>query len=188
MIGKFIRASPKRRQLIRNIKMYFFRYRFGLKKVDPTFYMGGSSRVSKDFIAGPYSFMNYGCDICPRVEVGAYVMFAPQVIITGSDHDPNQPGVPMYFTKRPHLPKTIIEDDVWIGCRTVIMAGVKIGKGSVIGAGAVVTRDVKAYTIVAGVPASFIRNRFENEEDIKKHELSLAENKVWNYSDPIDWS
>jgi maltose O-acetyltransferase len=53
----------------------------------------------------------------------------------------------------------IIEDDVWIGARVIILPGVKIGKGSIVGAGAVVTKDVEPYSIVAGVPAKLIRKR-----------------------------
>jgi phosphonate metabolism protein (transferase hexapeptide repeat family) len=54
-----------------------------------------------------------------------------------------------------------IGNDVWVGHGAVIMPGVKVGHGAVVGAGAVVTRDVEAYAIVAGVPARFLRWRFE---------------------------
>ena len=186
MIGKFIRSNPRLRQAIRDIKMYFMRIKFGLKQVDRTFYMGGDSLISKDFVAGRYTFINYGCDICPRVKAGSYVMFAPRVVVTGSDHDPGQSGVPMYFTNRPELPETIIEDDVWLGYRAIIMAGVHIGRGSVIAAGSVVTKNVEPYTIVAGVPATLIRKRFKDAEDIKNHDVMLAnKERVWCYSEPI---
>lgn len=56
-----------------------------------------------------------------------------------------------------------IEDDVWIGYRAIILSGVKIGQGAVIGAGAVVTKDVPAYAIVGGNPAKIIRYRFQSE-------------------------
>ena len=51
----------------------------------------------------------------------------------------------------------IIEDDVWMATRTMVLKGVTIGKGAVVAAGAVVTKDVEPYTMVAGVPAKFIR-------------------------------
>jgi acetyltransferase-like isoleucine patch superfamily enzyme len=53
----------------------------------------------------------------------------------------------------------VIEDHVWIGARAIISPGVRIGEGAVIGAGSVVTRDVEPYTIVAGNPARFIKER-----------------------------
>lgn len=57
----------------------------------------------------------------------------------------------------------IIGNDVWIGYETLIMSGVTIGDGAIIGARAVVTKDVPPYTIVAGVPAKPIRRRFHDE-------------------------
>lgn len=59
--------------------------------------------------------------------------------------------------------RTHIGNDVWIGCHSVILAGVNVGDGAVIGAGAVVTKDVPSYGIVVGVPAKVIRMRFSDE-------------------------
>ena len=53
----------------------------------------------------------------------------------------------------------VIEDDVWLGANSTILKGVRIGKGSVVGAGAVVTRDVSPYVVVVGVPARIIKER-----------------------------
>ena len=58
----------------------------------------------------------------------------------------------------------VIEDDVWIGTNAVILPGVVVHKGAVIGAGAIVTKDVSPYAIVGGVPASVLRYRFSDEE------------------------
>ena len=55
--------------------------------------------------------------------------------------------------------KVIIGDDVWIGTRVIILPGVRVGTGSIIGAGAVVTKDVPDYAIVGGVPAKIIKFR-----------------------------
>lgn len=55
--------------------------------------------------------------------------------------------------------KVVIGNDVWIGMRSIIMPGVKIGNGVVIGAGAVVTKDIPDYAVVGGVPAKIIRFR-----------------------------
>lgn len=71
----------------------------------------------------------------------------------------------------------IVENDVWIGYEAVILAGVTIGDGAIIGARAVVTKDVPPYTIVGGIPAKQIRKRF-NEETID----TLLKLKWWDWS------
>lgn len=68
----------------------------------------------------------------------------------------------------------IIESDVWIGCNVTILKGVKIGRGSVVAAGAVVTKSCPPYSIIGGVPAKLIAKVY-SEQDIKKHELLLKE-------------
>jgi acetyltransferase-like isoleucine patch superfamily enzyme len=70
----------------------------------------------------------------------------------------------------------VIGNDVWIGAEATILSGVRIGDGAVIGARAVVTRDVEPYSIVAGNPARLIKKRFD-EETIRK----LLEIKWWNW-------
>jgi acetyltransferase-like isoleucine patch superfamily enzyme len=60
----------------------------------------------------------------------------------------------------------VIEEDVWIGVRVTICPGVRIGRGSVIGAGSVVTRDIPEYSVAAGVPARVIRSR-NSEQRVK---------------------
>jgi acetyltransferase-like isoleucine patch superfamily enzyme len=74
--------------------------------------------------------------------------------------------------------KTTIGNDVWIGANVTILAGVKIGDGAVIGANALVTKDVEPYSVVNGIPAKHIKFRFE-EEVVKK----LLEIEWWNWSD-----
>jgi virginiamycin A acetyltransferase len=63
----------------------------------------------------------------------------------------------------PHRGDTIVGNDVWIGYDSLILPGVKIGDGAVIGARSVVTKDVAPYTIVAGNPATLVRQRFDDE-------------------------
>lgn len=85
-------------------------------------------------------------------------MLAPYVAIIGADHRYDQPGVPMYFSDRPQIPETVIEEDVWIGFGTVVMQGVRIGRGSIVAARSVVTKDIPRYEVWAGVPARKIRD------------------------------
>ena len=71
----------------------------------------------------------------------------------------------------------IIEEDVWIGSNAVILSGVRIGRGGVVAAGSIVTKNVPRYSIVAGNPAKVIKYRFD-EETIRKLESS----EWWHWS------
>lgn len=74
--------------------------------------------------------------------------------------------------------KTKIGNDVWVGANAIIIAGVNIGNGAIIGAGAVVTKDVPPYAVVGGVPAKIIKYRF-SEEQIE--ELEKIQWWDWDY-------
>jgi acetyltransferase-like isoleucine patch superfamily enzyme len=87
-----------------------------------------------------------------RIEIGRNVRMAPYTIIMDDDfHDASN-----HFSSGKKAP-IIIEDDVWIATRAIILKGVTIGKGAVVAAGAVVSKDVEPYTVVAGVPAKPIK-------------------------------
>lgn len=73
---------------------------------------------------------------------------------------------------------TVIGNDVWIGSEAIIMSGVTIGDGAVIGARALVTKDVEPYAIVGGNPAKIIRKRFEDSDIVR-----LLELRWWDWSD-----
>jgi maltose O-acetyltransferase len=100
----------------------------------------------------------YGIGGGGKVIIGNNVMMASDVTILTLNHNYNEKNKPMREQGVKFL-NVIIEDDVWIGYRVTILPGVKIGKGSVIGAGAVVTKNVEPYTVVGGVPAKFIKER-----------------------------
>lgn len=74
--------------------------------------------------------------------------------------------------------RTFIGHDVWIGQNAIIMNGLQVGVGAVIGAGAVVTRDVPSYAVVGGVPAQIIRYRFD-----EKVRNDLLESQWWELSE-----
>lgn len=71
----------------------------------------------------------------------------------------------------------IIEKDVWIGCRVTLLSGVHVGRGSIIAAGAVVTREVLPYSIFGGVPAKFIKFKLTIKEIIEHERLLYPENE-----------
>lgn len=79
----------------------------------------------------------------------------------------------------------VIDDGVWIGYRSTILSGVHIGKGAVIAAGAVVTKDVPAYAIVGGVPAKVIKYRFSEEVIKKIKNMKLNDKMIKNNIDVL---
>jgi acetyltransferase-like isoleucine patch superfamily enzyme len=91
--------------------------------------------------------------------IGNHVMIAPGVSILSSVHQSLHKNVPMILQGEKKGLNPIIEDDVWIGRNAIILPGIIIQTGSIIGAGAVVTKNVEAYSIVGGVPAKLIKMR-----------------------------
>ena len=177
-IRSIIRSHPILRRVARRLRMSGLRRWYRLKHVDHTFYVGGRVDIAKDFRAGAYSYVGRGAGICRRVCIGKYVLIAHDVSIQGADHRFDVPGTPICFAGRPEMPETVIEDDVWIGHRAIIIAGVRIGRGAVVGAGAVVTKDIEPYAIVGGVPARRIGERFPDPNDRKCHDAALAQPPV----------
>jgi len=103
------------------------------------------------------------------------VFFGPHVTIIGGGHNTAEIGRFMYDVteKRPMDDLGVeIEDDVWIGAHAIILRGICIGRGSIVSAGAIVTRNVPPYSIVGGVPAKVIKFRW-NVDTILLHEEML---------------
>ncbi len=111
------------------------------------------------------------------IRIGKYCSISPDVTIIGNGgiHTVNNiANFPLNYQltgtscktidESESFAKTIIGNDVWIGTGAIIMPGVRINDGAVIGAGAVVTKDVPPYAIVAGVPARIIRLRFTDRQ------------------------
>lgn len=107
-----------------------------------------------------------------KIVIGNHVRIAPNVQMIGGNHVVTRTDVPIGKQGIDHKP-IVIEDDVWIAGKVVITAGVRVGTGSVIAAGAVVTRDVPPWSIVGGVPAKLIRQRIPDEEKRNKSERPI---------------
>jgi len=105
--------------------------------------------IGEDTIIGDHAFLD-GRD---QLTIGNHVALASSVMIYNSQHDIDDE----HF--RPISKPVIIEDYVFIGPRSIILPGVTIGKGAVVAAGAVVSKDVAPFTVVGGVPAVKIRDR-----------------------------
>lgn len=121
------------------------------------------ARFGSEISLGNNSGIGINAQIENHVYIGNNVMMGPYCMMFTTNHRFDRIDLPMCqqgFT----APKPIkIEDDVWIGARVTILPGVRIGKGSVIGAGSVVTKNVEAYSVVAGNPAVLIKKRKSEE-------------------------
>lgn len=113
---------------------------------------------------GAFSFLGRGVeiDVIECVTIGRDVLIAPGVFITDHNHAIAAGGP---IREQGCTAQSVtIEDDVWLGAKCVILPGVTIGRGAVVGAGAVVVHDVPEYAVVAGVPARVIRHRRERQQ------------------------
>ena len=120
--------------------------------IEPPFYCSYGQNIDID----DYVYINFSCTIFAnnRVTIGQHVMIGPLVQIYTASH-------PLQVQARNQglefARPILIEENVWIGGAAILLPGVSVGRNAVIGAGAVVTRDVPASTIVAGNPARVIR-------------------------------
>lgn len=147
-----------------------------------------------DYTYGGLHVLTYNND--NKLKIGRFCSIAPEVMfVLSADHytqhmssypykvwvmKENQEGI--------SKGDIIVEDDVWIGFRSIILSGVHIGKGSVIAAGSVVTKDVPPYAIVGGVPAKVIKYRFSDEiitELMKIDYSKLTEEMIKNHIDSL---
>jgi maltose O-acetyltransferase len=112
---------------------------------------------------GERNVINFGCLLDGRryeIRIGNDVSIGPEATILTLGHDPQSPD----FADRGG--DVVIGERVWIAYRAIILPGVNIGDGAVVAAGAVVTKDVEPYSIVAGVPATEIGTR---NQDLRYH-------------------
>ena len=118
--------------------------------------MGCRFLNARKVFLGDRNVINFGCLFDGRkfqIRTGSNVSIGPEATILTLGHDPRSP----IFSDRGG--DVVIGDRVWIGYRAVVLPGVTIGEGAVVGAGAVVTKDVDPYAIVAGSPARKISER-----------------------------
>jgi acetyltransferase-like isoleucine patch superfamily enzyme len=142
-------------------RLWFYRkimkFRIGSRS---NIFLNCSFDCTKNFSIGENSVINANCRIDTRggIEIGNSVSISSDVVILTADHDMDS----MNFAGSTRA--VCIADYVWIGTRAMILPGVKIGKGAVVAAGSVVTKNVEPYNVVGGVPAKFIKKRNENLE------------------------
>lgn len=180
-----------------NIKLLFAK---GLKKflhppamrdcrIEPTARVCSKSELNSVTMK-KYSYVGNDCFML-NVDIGAFCSIADRVCIGGAGHPIERVSSSPVFHEGKNIlnknfqnfsygntPKTVIENDVWIGMGAIVKAGVTIHNGAVVGFGSRVTCDIPAYEIWAGNPARKIRDRFD--PDIAKKLLEL---KWWDLPD-----
>lgn len=128
--------------------------------------------IGNDVYIGPYAIFSAE----KGLTIGNKVTFGPHVTIMAGNHNFKVVGSYIFDNHEKNedddLPVNIC-DDTWIGCNVVILKGVTIGRGAIIGAGSIVTKDVPPYAIVGGNPARIIRYRWD-EATIELHEKKLG--------------
>jgi acetyltransferase-like isoleucine patch superfamily enzyme len=113
------------------------------------------------------------CVFLSDLTIGNDVLIAPHVaLLSRYPHRYDVVGTSIFQSPRDDKDDIVIEDDVWIGFGAIILSGVRIGRGSVIAAGAVVRKDVPPYSILIPRQECFLKNRFTVEE-IEEHEIGL---------------
>lgn len=131
---------------------------------DVSFAKGVDIQIGNNVQFGPY------CDIATNVHFNNDILLAGHVSIVGrQDHRFDEPMKTIWQGGRGDNGITIIEDDVWIGTGSIVLSGVRIGRGSIIAAGSVVTKDVQPCEIWAGNPAKKIKDRFNTSYAKEAH-------------------
>jgi maltose O-acetyltransferase len=120
---------------------------------------GAFFHSGRNVSVGDNSGIGIRANIAGSVTIGNDVMMGEDVVIITRNHKFNDVDVPMWRQGFKDEQPVVIHDDVWIGTRVIILPGVTVGKGAILAAGAVVTKDVPEYAIVGGNPASIIKYR-----------------------------
>lgn len=127
----------------------------GLNRYSSLYAARGKIKIGEKVFLGDFSSINANDS---EIEIGNQVIIGPMTIIQGANHAFDR--LDISIMDQGHMKSFVkIEDNVWIGAHCTILPGVTVKSGSVIAAGAVVTRDVPTHAIVAGVPAKLVRYR-----------------------------
>lgn len=158
----------------------------GNVQLDDHVHVGSRSILNGRINVGRRSNLNGYNELHGDIDIGRYCAIAPEVMFRQHDHMMFQPSlqgafyrdVLGYSLESKSKGPIEIGNDVWLGARSIVLSGVTIGDGAVVGAGAIVTDDIKPYSVVAGVPATQKKWRFK--ERIREELLEL---EWWNWSE-----
>jgi maltose O-acetyltransferase len=117
-------------------------------------YIGNGNNIS----IGNHCRINENCRL-DNVQIGNHVMIARESILLGKMHEFKEIDTPMQMQGNKQSDPIIIEDDVWIGLRVMVLPGLLIRQGTIIGAGAVLTKNTEPFGVYGGIPAKLIKFR-----------------------------
>ena len=158
MIGKHLPTSFSRIQ-IGQTKFRAFCTRLFVKKAGKNINVERGAMFSRFISIGDNSGIGINAKIYGEVEIGNDVMMGPDCIIQTRNHAYGRTDVSMNQQGFAEPKKVTIGDDVWLCQQVIILPGVKIGDHSIVGAGAVVTKDVPKWSVVGGNPARVLKYR-----------------------------
>lgn len=169
------------RNISNRILRFFMRYNF--KKCGKNVKFNAFDYLShKSISIGDNVYIGKGAKFSARhsnIIINSNVMFGPNVLIRGGNHNTEVIGKFMFDVKEKRKEDdedVIIQNDVWVGANATILKGVNIGRGSIVAAGAVVTKSFPPYSVIGGVPAKILKRRFTYEQ-VKIHENQLYSDK-----------
>ena len=119
------------------------------------------AEISPNASLGDFSELGTRCMIQANVHIGDHVIMGPDVKIYSRNHKFDSLDIPIKDQGKNYY-ETYVGNDVWLGANVVVTAGCRIGDHAIVAAGAVVTKDVPDFAIIAGVPAKVIK--FRNEQ------------------------
>ena len=126
------------------------------------------AKINKTIKIGDNSSIGIDCVLQLDVIIGKDVMMGPETLIYTQNHETKRTDIHMIEQGMTETNPVIIEDDVWIGRRVIILPGVRVGRGSILGAGTIVAKNIPPYSVVVGNPGRVIKNRKENLKDYEK--------------------
>ena len=137
---------------------YFFAKKI-VKKIGKNVNIETGAILNPNIEIDDNSSIGVKCEVIGKATIGKNVMMGPEVILYAQNHNFKDRNKNIMEQGYDIEKGVIIEDDVWIGRRVIILPGVKVSRGTVIGAGAIVTKTFPEYSVIAGNPAKVIGER-----------------------------
>lgn len=160
----FAKELPISRRCIifKKIRAYFAKKI--MKKTGININIEKGAKINPAISIGNDSGIGIDCELYGEVVIGNNVLMGPECVFYTSNHECHDKNKLIGEQGQTVEEKIIIEDDVWIGRRVIVLPGVKISRGMVVGAGSVLTKNFPEYSIVAGNPCKIIGMRGEESE------------------------